>query len=166
MLLGFALIAFLGACHNGFSIFPGKNGAKTETVIYSRSELALAEDAQFGQSYEIVEGDYTVFKYTHSRADKKNVADDEYSDEFLFQVEPETTDFSYQDEEILQYSPFFTYHCFCPAIEKITGIEGSLTGSKNASGNWKIKANLDISYKVVGEETEQKKHLAFSEKFK
>jgi len=106
------------------------------------------------KSYQIVEGDYTVFEFTsnnggdpgnHSQAESK----------IVFQLPMGHESFVLEGEDIASHGGIYIQLCRCQdkGIQVVT--DGKIEGRKLDRGNWKI--DLDVSFS--GRKTEKKYHI-------
>ena len=58
-------------------------------------------------------GDRIVFEYFFVAEQEDLIADDEYGERIIFEIDPNLKSFSFIDEELTEIRPFFNRFCFC-----------------------------------------------------
>lgn len=113
-------------------------GDLTEYNFYSGATLS------FDYPY-VVNGNAIVFERYFEKQDDPNIADDEYSDQFFFEVTPEGNSFLLEGESLQATRTSFNTFCFCVPSDvfEITG--GTISGSER-DGLWHV--SVDISYSL------------------
>ncbi|MFY0598159.1 MAG: hypothetical protein JXR03_00715 [Cyclobacteriaceae bacterium] len=91
----------------------------------------------------VVEGDRTVFNRHFVGDDNEQIADDEFSENFYFEVDPDLNEFSFKDEELKNINLRYQHLCFCVPIDSIIIVGGSISGNK-VGEKWKISADVDL----------------------
>ena len=114
------------------------SGDLTEFNFYDNATLS------FDYPY-VVEGNSLVFERYFERKDEPHIADDEYSDQFFFEIVPEGGSFLLEDEALLSTNATFNTFCFCAPTDvfQITG--GTISGNER-NGVWNV--SVDISYSM------------------
>lgn len=136
--------------------------SKTKAEILTKSKLKFKND-QGGNIYpHISKGRMWVFGYNYQAPENPNIADDEYREEFLFQIKkPQSTTFEITD--ISAANAIFEKSCFCAdrGYYKIT--EGKITGNKIDDKTWEVTASFSIP--VKGEFSAGEKQKIFTARF-
>ena len=94
-----------------------------------------------GVYYQVISGNNIVFSYTHIGPDCKNIADEEYTEYFAFQVSSTATSFNYQNSQFSDGLPFFKRVCFCPLMTNEVN-SGNIKGTKISSSKWDIQIDI------------------------
>ena len=86
-------------------------------------------------------GSDLVFTYTFTGAQCESVFDDEYAEFLHFQIDPEISEFEYQDSALLEINlVFIRGGAWIHHGEMITN--GVIKGEKLNAGKWEIEADL------------------------
>lgn len=109
-----------------------------------RSEFHFYQNATLTNAYPyIVEGNSLVFERYFESDEVPTIADDEYSDQFFFQVSPEGDSFLLEGEDLRNLPSTFNVFCFCAPSDVFEITDGSISG-KEIGGIWHI--SVDIAY--------------------
>lgn len=112
----------------------------------TNSQIVLTEFGE-GQYFANVEqGENLVFIYRFVADDDPDIADDEYSERVIFEIDKESTSFNFSGEDLDQTNMYFNNFCFCPDIGSIQILEGTAEGLKLNNGKWRI--SLDVSFEI------------------
>ncbi len=119
--------------------------AEDDEVDAGVLSLSFYESSALSGDYPYVsEGDGLVLHRYFMAQDEPNIADDEYSEDFLVELPATTGDeFLLEGDDLLNLNVLYNQYCFCLSgdIIQITG--GEISGSRVAQG-WLIE--VDISY--------------------
>lgn len=107
---------------------------------------------------DIKAGDKLVFKYKYTADEEPNIADDEYSENIYFQVDPAAESFSFTDEQLADAKLVIQPICFCPPVV-IEPRSGTLSGTRLDENTWEV--TLDATYQLYNETNE----ISFDKKF-
>lgn len=91
----------------------------------------------------ITEGDFIVFNRYHRAEDEVSVADDEYSEDFLFQVPAGAHSFEFKNKELLDINLKFKPYCFC-GLPIDTEVAGGYIAGEKINDRWRIDVNVDL----------------------
>ena len=74
-------------------------------------DLFVYQDAQIQEEFPYLEsGDNLVFKYYYVSPDDPQIADEEYTDEFFFEIVPDGNSFSFSSEDLALINLPFRYN--------------------------------------------------------
>jgi len=121
----------------------------TDEVIqhtYSTNSKIVTQDVNDITFADIEEGDNLVFKYRFTASQDNDIADDEYGERIIFEIDVNATEFSYSDDELESILTFFNQYCFCPNIGSIQILNGNISGTKIDSQNWNI--DIDVTFEM------------------
>jgi len=106
--------------------------------------IEITEDSTSQSSFiDIVSGDKLVFQYQYTANDDPRIADDEYTENIYFEIDPSLDRFSFTDSELADANLVIQPICFCPpTVHQL--IVGTLSGERKNDGSWEI--TLDIKY--------------------
>ncbi|MDW3196031.1 MAG: hypothetical protein R8G66_26910 [Cytophagales bacterium] len=117
---------------------------ETEIPSVDLTEYNFYQDALLSNSYPyIVGGNDLVFERFFERDGNPQIADDEYSDQFFFQVSPEGDSFLLEGEDLSNSPTAFNVFCFCAPSDVFEITDGSISGEE-VGGVWRI--SVDITY--------------------
>lgn len=133
----------------------GKNKGSEESNIYDNSEIAL--ETHFGSripKYSIKKGSYLVFERKYVAQDDEGIADDEYAEEFVFQIDKSEIyqygdnkgSFYLSDSSLKASNPVYRYHCFCQYSDSVKNFYGSIHGRKISPNKWEVNVDAFIIY--------------------
>ncbi len=114
-------------------------------TLLKNSFIKIRQDNDLYFDYEIKKGNKLVFEYNYKAKDRESVADDEFRERIVFEVEPNQDEFILKDSSLLNANACFTRSCFCidRGNYKING--GSIIGKKTNTNTWKINMDLIIT---------------------
>jgi hypothetical protein len=109
----------------------------------SSIKLTQADNIYF--DYAITKGNKLVFDYNFKAKDREMVADDEYRERIVFELESKTKSFVLTGDSLLAAKAYYTRSCFClnRGNFKING--GSIKGKLIKANNWKVDLDLIIT---------------------
>ncbi len=84
-----------------------------------------------------------MFSYTHVGPDCKNVADEEYTDKFVFKVPAGVNSFNYQDAQLADAVCLFIKIAFLTTGAS-PATAGYVKGTKRTDGKWDVEINVEI----------------------
>lgn len=124
-----------------------RDGKCTYTFAANKA-IEITVDSTIESSFvEIVSGAKRVFHYQYTANDQAMIADDEYTENIYFEIDPSLDSFSYTDSKIADANLIVQPVCFCvPVIYQ--PIIGSLSGERKSDGHWEI--TVDVEYESYG----------------
>lgn len=117
---------------------------KTFKVIKGSSiKLNQADKIYF--DYNIIKGKKLVFDYNFKAKDRESVADDEYRERIVFELDSKTKSFVLTGDSLLAANAFYSRSCFCldRGNYKING--GCINGKLIKANAWKVDMDLIIT---------------------
>lgn len=129
------------------AIAQGKLNPETHTCIwYTQQKLERVE--QQGTSNFHIErkpGNNWVFEYTLKSAEYEDVADDEKTITFAFEVIPNRKGkFVLKNEELNNANAYFVLGCFCPNRGFHRVNKGTVSGTRMTLNSWIIHINIEV----------------------
>jgi hypothetical protein len=110
--------------------------------FYSNSKIDTTR-TQAGLFFQINPGNDLVFSYTHTGPDCKSIADEEYTDKFVFKVPAGVNSFNYQDAQLTDaMCLFIKISFFTNGASPATS--GFVKGTKRTDGKWDVEINVEI----------------------
>lgn len=116
------------------------NGDIEEYQFYQNSRIVVNE-FDFA---EIENGNNLVFEYRFIADDEPNIADDEYSERIIFEIDSSADSFSLTNEELATANTYFDKYCFCFIDGSIAIENGTLTGTRVNENRWEV--NINVSF--------------------
>jgi len=94
----------------------------------------------------LASGDKNVFQMINSTEGDLMIADDEYTNFLVFELEESQDSFSVTDTEMEAMQVHYKVLCFCSEVEFKSVTSGCMQGEKQSDGTWFIQGNLIVSY--------------------
>jgi hypothetical protein len=114
--------------------------------VYEHSSLVsyLADTTISYYHYKVVPGTNTVFEYYYKEVDSELIADDEFEQKIVFEIDGQLRKFSYYDGSILDTKCLSTWRCMCPPPkdEDFTINKGSIIGRKLNDSLWNVSIDI------------------------
>lgn len=99
------------------------------------------------EEFEGVEkGSKTVLKMTSSTEGSPLIADDEFTNILLLEIDPDMDEFSFNSSNLDKAKLYFKRVCFCIDVTFLAPESGCIQGKKQADGSWNVEANLGFVY--------------------
>ncbi|MDF1697547.1 MAG: hypothetical protein P1U56_17010 [Saprospiraceae bacterium] len=98
------------------------------------------------------EGEKTVFLLKNDTKGDLGIADDEYTRILVFELNPEQTSFSVEDEQIKDINMYYRDLCYCSEVDFDLIVEGCVQGEKQENGIWIIQGHIVIPDSFMIEE--------------
>lgn len=122
-----------------------------DAVYYSytaKSRLTISSPEQQYMNYGLIEeGENLVFEYQFIAYDEEQIADDEYAETILIEIDSSLESFAYADDELATLPIVFTQYCYCyfPMDEsKNVPPKGTIQGEKRANDEWHL--TIDVTF--------------------
>jgi len=131
-----------------FSLFIACDDAQRESEEFTlRSDSQITIPAQSSDFFlvTISPGNNLVFKYNFDVESDPKIADSGFYEEIIFEIDPDIKEFNFTDEELADINCFYRQSCFCPEVESIRIVEGTISGEKKNSSSWEIKIDVKIN---------------------
>ncbi|NJB70006.1 hypothetical protein GGR42_000468 [Saonia flava] len=124
------------------------NDGRKDYFFYTESQIVL-EDSGGNNFAKIVDGENLVFEYFFQHPDQENIADDEYSERIIFEMDASLSSFSISNTTLTEYNTYFDEYCFC-GLQGSTPITfGTIKGTKIDENRWDI--TLNVSFEMYDE---------------
>ena len=108
--------------------------------VLPQSMIDLSED-------EVIKnGNKNVFRMTNSTQGSQAIADDEFTNILIFELDATQNSFSVEDNELENMQVAFSRLCYCTETEFKTITSGCLQGEKQSDDTWFIQGNLIVPY--------------------
>lgn len=91
-------------------------------------------------------GDKIAFQMLKSTEGDLEIADDEFTDILVFELDENQNSFCVRDEELELMVVNFRTFCYCAEREFKKIISGCMQGEKQSDGTWFIQGNLNVPY--------------------
>jgi len=138
------IVFILLFCFILFGCNNNNNDSRKEYSFTENSQITL-DDNKPNPFTKIESGENLVFNYYFQKEDNENIADDEYSESIIFEIDPELEHFSYTDNELLSINAYFNKSCFCLINGSIPIIKGTIKGDKVDDLTWEVQINVSFT---------------------
>lgn len=91
-------------------------------------------------------GDKNVFQMINETEGSVAIADDEFTDILVFELDETQDSFSVEDNELTGMKTHYRRICYCGETEFKAVSSGCLQGEKQTDGSWFIQGNLNVVY--------------------
>jgi hypothetical protein len=91
-------------------------------------------------------GNRNVFQMINNTQGAVDIADDEFTNILVFELDETQNSFSAEDNELEAMKVHYRRICFCSETEFKAVNSGCLQGEKQADGSWFIQGNLNVAY--------------------
>ncbi len=120
-----------------------QTSGKIKTTFHGKSKLELKQDESGSVYPKISEGKKWVLEYKYTAPENPDIADDEYSETFTFQIKKPCGK-RFKITDLKKANAIFLKSCFCAdrGYSKIT--EGKITGKKIDKNTWEITATYMV----------------------
>ncbi|AKA36406.1 hypothetical protein [Flagellimonas lutaonensis] len=135
------LLFLTAACSND-------DGGDTDEFNFYQDATITVNDANFAV---IESGENLVFEYFFRADDNPQIADDEYAERIIFEVDAAAEQFSFSDAELTAANTFFDKYCFCFIEGSIPIESGTISGRKFSSSTWQV--SIDIRFTEFEEQS-------------
>lgn len=98
------------------------------------------------ENYGVSAGDKNVFQMINFTEGALEIADDEFTNILVFELNESQNSFSVEDSELIKMKVHFRISCFCSEVEFKPVTSGCIQGEKQSDGTWFIQGNLKIPY--------------------
>jgi len=90
-------------------------------------------------------GDKNVFQMINSTEGDLGIADDEFTNVLVFELDENQDSFSVQDSELEEMKTHYRTLCFCSNIAFIAISSGCMEGEKQSDGTWVVQGHLNAT---------------------
>ncbi|KQC29051.1 hypothetical protein [Flagellimonas eckloniae] len=143
VLLGVCLI-FLTSCFND------DNPEITEYSFYENATIVTTMMDGYGFA-TIESGQSLVFEYFFTASEEPQVADDEYEERIIFEIDATAESFSMSGDDLTMANTVFDKYCFCDIRGSIPISSGTISGEKISDNSWNIE--IDVTFTDYNEES-------------
>ncbi len=125
------------------TVFMTVSCTEDESIISGdRAAFHFYQNASLTSAYPyIVKGNSLVFERYFESDEVPTIADDEYSDQFFFQVSPTGNSFLVEGEDLKNLPSTFNVFCFCAPSDVFEITDGSISGEE-IRGVWHVSVNV------------------------
>lgn len=120
-----------------------------EYKFYKSSTIAIDTNDDYGFATTEA-GQNLVFEYFFTAREEPNVADDEYSERIVFEIDASVESFSLSGDDLILANTFFDKYCFCELTGSIPISSGTITGEQLDADTWSI--DIEVSFMDYQEE--------------
>lgn len=113
-----------------------------------------------GEYEGLADGGKNGFQMVLSTEGSLEIADDEFTNILVFELDEFQTSFSVEDSELEAMNVYYRRICFCTETDFIAVNAGCLQAEKQSDGSWFVQGNLTVPYSYGGEE------VSFDARFK
>jgi len=164
-LISASLVLFTIVCLYACQKTNDRNPAEFSFEVFENSAITVTTDSSGNQVFpiaNIASGDNYVFKYTHIAEDIIDIADDEFSEEIIFEVSPSMIELFTFEADMLQTSAntYYSKFCFCPFVGDQAINEGKIKGRRTGDNTWEIELNISFN------DSSQDQNINFTETFR
>lgn len=89
------------------------------------------------------DGDKIVFTYFFDAAQEDDIADDEFSEFIIFEIDPVLESFNYTATDFDIISPYYRVSCFCSSDSTLI-TSGSISGTKINDTLWEVTIDVEF----------------------
>lgn len=118
------------------------NDDHRDYIIYPNASLNIIE-TENSKFIEVEEGNNLVFEYKFSTEGAPEIADDEFTEIVYFELNANTEDFSFNENDFEGINAYLGRFCFCgnTGFFKITS--GTMNGEKTGNNQWRVSINVE-----------------------
>jgi len=106
--------------------------------VFGQSEVDITEREGIGA------GDKIVFQMNNSTEGAMEIADDEYTNILVFELDASRTSFSAEDEQLKNLNMHYREICFCLDTEFKEISSGCIQGERQSDGTWFVQGSLIV----------------------
>ena len=118
-----------------------ENDGSVSREFFANTSLTILQDDPY-LNFRLDDGQSLLFRYSLNYPDEPNIADDEVSDVFWFEIPTGQTSFSFDLSQDVDTLPMlFQRVCFCAPIS-YTFRSVSITGKQLNVGEWQITFDM------------------------
>lgn len=119
------------------------NDGKCSYLLHKDMQLIIWSDSVVNH-VSVESGEQWVFEYTFVANDNPNIADDEFTENLYFEIDPELSSFSYSDEDLRDMNAVYQQICHCtfPHVFRIN--KGTINGEKLNKNAWYIEIDVEV----------------------
>ena len=118
--------------------------ASTNSFWYQNKTIQLLEKQRQLQPYKISQGNNWVFQYTYKAADLPEIADDEFAETVVFELNPTSKNKIKQKISKTKHAFIYLKSCYCKDAGPIEIKKGTIKGYKLNPNTWHFELTLEI----------------------
>lgn len=120
--------------------FTFRQNSKIVLTQYSESESPDYYENLY--KVEIVQGQNIVFEYNYTFEDDPQIADDEYDERIVFEIDASIDDFIISGNDLKKSNALFGFYCYCYPAGAIYITDGCIKGKRISETEWEIDINI------------------------
>ena len=129
-------------------------GCEQEGINPSEEFLAFYPASELTAEYPFaVSGESVVFHRNYKKEDDESIADDEYAEDFFFEIEEPRESFELHTEDLQDIKTTFLYYCYCGYTEHSALKEGTISGTRISATSYEVDVDVTYEYYVLSEDT-------------
>lgn len=141
-----SVMSGISSCKSDDPENPECRDGSCEYTLHKDSEILITQLNDQNISASVNEGGLLVFEYRYTFEDKPNIADDEYTERLLFQVDADRDEFTIAGTDELEGAlTLFRQYCFCFFEGDLYPENGVITGKKRNENEWEVTIDLAIN---------------------
>lgn len=109
-------------------------------------EFVVIPKAQVDLISGVSDGSKIVFRMINETEGDSGIADDEFTNTLVFELDEFQNSFSVADEELALMRMYYRVVCFCSETDFMPVTSGCLQGEKGIDGLWNVQGNIIVSY--------------------
>jgi len=115
-------------------------GEEIKYEILENSKIVIQDEEQM--TYTIEPGNFTVFCYRYVAEDEEDIADDEFTESLVLEIDPNLSAFDFNSEELKSSTCIISNECFCTWRGYGYVEDGKIQGNKNSDGTWNLIVDI------------------------
>jgi len=143
----FVISIFLISCSKSDDDNPG-NPEEENYIVYPNSSLVVS-NTENGTFLEVEAGNKLVFEYRYSTEGRPEIADDELTEVIYFELDPNTENFSINQDDFEDTKTYLGKFCFCGRTGYFQVTSGEINGQKIGDLQWDV--SLDVKAFIEAE---------------
>lgn len=144
-----ALLALISCQNQGLSPTNCRDGKCVYRVLQDKEILLQPDSAEL--IFRVEEGDKLLFRYEYTQNEVPRIADDEYLEWLMFEIDKDQSSFSFKDTAMKDAK--FLFYPSCECIPGNTLIEaGTLEGRKISDTQWEVSMDVSFSWGTIPQE--------------
>jgi hypothetical protein len=108
--------------------------------------FSIIPKSQVDRTSGLTQGNKTVFRIINSTEGDTGIADDEFTNTLIFELDEAQNSFSVENDELGLLKVHYRQYCFCSETEFKAVMAGCLQGEKQSDNSWIIQGNLLVVY--------------------
>jgi len=119
------------------------------------TRLSVYENSAVQEAYPLVKsGDNLVFHFFQSGPNDPTIIDEEFAEDFLFEINTSENSFNYSSDDLSVYTIPLVYrqYCFCSGFNEVEMTTFNLEGIKQSNGDWILRADVLLTLSYVDDQ--------------